>query len=190
MKILKLSIILFLTIQINAFADCNVSNEKSVIFSNSQTPDKFIVRISKDDCNSATQYIQIYTSNNELLYEHVSALSDGFRENIFLENAKYVTKLTFKDDFLSTTAKLPKWEPNEEYYEHHVQEIDVSKDYYEMLRTKDWPTFTHQSGYEGFLTIVYDRDKKKVVVVTSGSANKSFKRDLAKTAPNPLIQPL
>ena len=162
--------LLLLFLPFTVYSECNVSNEKHAHFSNTKTPDRFVVQTKGKDCNSATKYIQIFTSKNKLIYEHISALSDGFRENITLENAEYVVELVLREDFFGKTNKLPKWEPHDMYYENNMQEITVSKSYYKMLQGQNWPTFTHHYGYEGFVTIVFDPNKNKVVEVTSGSA--------------------
>lgn len=169
MKLISVLALFLSFISSNVFAECNVAKVKSIFFSSDKTPDTFVVKIEGKDCNSATKSIEIVTEDEKVIYEYTSPLSDSFGRDITMENAEYVVESVARDNRFSRTNKLPKWEPSDEYYENNAQGIAVEDAYYRMLLTKSWPTFSHQYGYEGFLTIVYDREKNRVVMVTSGS---------------------
>ena len=73
------------------------------------------------------------------------------------------------EDQVKSTRALPEWQPEEQYYEANSQNISVSEEYYNDIRKRGWRTFSHQIGYEGYRFIVYDREQKKAIEVSSGS---------------------
>ena len=152
-----------------ATAECDLTGSQYVHFSSSEYIDKITTSISGETCTLAKAVTRITDSHQNIVYEYKFDLSDGFRDEITKEDGLRVIRLHNRVEMFESTKDLPKWESPDSYYDKYSQEISLPKDEYELLQTKNWITYSHQVGYEGYKTVVYDRDNNLVKEVTSGS---------------------
>ena len=171
MKIIIATLIFLYAISMVSVAEeyCHFVSSKLIYFSSDAKLDKITVEITGKTCDDAFQIISIVDADGNVIYKYSSPLKDGFRRTTTKEDAKYVTKFVLRKRVFKLTSDLPEWEPKNEYYLKHSQEISVSEQYYKNLRTKKWLTFSHQIGYEGYVTLTFDQIMKKVIEITSGS---------------------
>ncbi|MEM7284234.1 MAG: hypothetical protein AAF438_21730, partial [Pseudomonadota bacterium] len=70
---------------------------------------------------------------------------------------------------LGITSELPPWLPNPDYYDSHYQVVQIDKEEYEMLRTKNWISYTHSVHYEGWRVVAFDPDNQRSIIVSEGT---------------------
>ena len=84
------------------------------------------------------------------------------------EEAEAVASQIVEPSNFSTASSLPQWKEAEEYWKNNIQDLKVSKKYYKKLRRSKWRIFSHSIHYEGWQVVVFDRDKKKTIIVSNG----------------------
>ena len=162
-------LVLFAVSALAETTPCNIRREKAISFSEDKPTDKLIVTIRGRTCDTAVERIRIVSSTGKLLYQHSEPLRNYFTEKITKADAERAMEVVLGEDQVKSTRALPEWQPEEQYYEANSQNISVSEEYYNDIRKRGWRTFSHQIGYEGYRFIVYDREQKKAIEVSSGS---------------------
>ncbi|MBM4297546.1 MAG: hypothetical protein FJ143_07370 [Deltaproteobacteria bacterium] len=108
-------------------------------------------------------------AKGELLYQYSEPLRNNFMRKITRADAEAAMEVILGEDQVKSTNDLPEWQPEGQYYEANSQKISVPDDYYKDIRERQWRTFSHQVGYEGYRFIVFDREQRKAIEVSRGS---------------------
>jgi hypothetical protein len=169
-RVLFLSILMLFAVPALAeTALCNIRREKAISFSEDNPTDKIIVTIRGRTCDTALERIRIVGSAGNLLYQYSEPLRNHFTRKINKADTERAMEVILGEDQFQSTRALLVWQPKEQYYAANSQNISVSQEYYKDIRKRGWRTFSHQMGYEGYRIIVYDREQKKAIEVSSGS---------------------
>lgn len=147
-------------------SECNLLEKRQVIFSDPTLKDTITAEISGKTCDEAMESVRIQDPTGRVLYEFKSALGDGFVREITIEDAQRVIQ-SLLDGFQPTSA-LGDWGTRFDVMEPEKM-YPIDKSEYERIRAKSWVSYGHQVGYEGYVAVAYDRDRKRVVELIRGS---------------------
>jgi len=164
-------LLLIFFIPFYSWADCSYEKSVPIAFSSDAKTDVLTVRVvAGDDCSKAFEHIMIKRNDGYWLYEYYASLQHYFRnQEITRKDVIRLVEVGVSESSFSYSNRLPAWEPADVYYENHFQEIKVTKEQYVKYSNQNWLIFSHQVGYEGRATIVFDRDSKTVKEISSGS---------------------
>ena len=155
------------------YPDCDVSRQSLVSFAGPDSKDQLAVTIQGSPCYEASLTISIASATGTRLYEYEASFKphtavhweepglDGVAERL-------ADRLVDPESF-SLTSGLPQWLPEADYYEANYQVIQISKEQYEELRTKDWVTYTHSVHYEGWRVVAFDPENQRSIIVSEGT---------------------
>ncbi len=167
---IRIFVIFLILAPIYSWADCSYEKSINIAFKNDDATDILTSRVvAGEDCSKGFEHITIKTKNGYWLYEYYSPLAKYFRRPVTKDDVIRVVENNLSERYFSKSSQLPKWQEPDKYYDAHSGEISVPKEKYIHYKTKEWLTYSHQVGYEGFKTIVYDRDKNITREVTGGS---------------------
>lgn len=145
---------------------CNLRESRKVIFSNPDLEDRVVVEIRGKTCQEATLSVEIQNLDGLVLYRSEEPLKSGFTNEVSKPDAQRV--LESRLGGFAPTSELGEWgtafdtwDPSEDYL--------VSRSEYERLKMQDWVSYSHQIGYEGGVTVVYDQNAERVIAVIEGS---------------------
>lgn len=154
------------------YPGCDVTKETQVNFSTSAATDRLSISISGQPCYEASLSITITAQDGRQLYSYEAPFKSHIAiqwddPGIDADAEKFAVEL-FDDYRFGMTSDLPAWLPEDDYYESNYQVVQIERDYYEVLRENQWPTFSHPIHYEGWKVIAFDRGKNESVVVSEG----------------------
>lgn len=154
------------------YPGCSFSGSRNAPLTSEAGTDLLELTISGDPCYEAILVLSIATKEGNQLYRYEAPFKphvDTHWEDPGLsEDAERLLRRFLDHTSFSKTSELPKWMPKDDYYETNYQELQVDRSYYEMLLTQDWYVYTHLVHYEGWRVIAFDRQDRKIVVVSEG----------------------
>ena len=151
---------------------CQMAESRNIRFSSHEADDTFSVNISGEPCQKAILRITVSNVAGDLLYEYEAP----FKQHVVVHPLKpSLYEAAF--DFLKTalesanwgnSSALPQWKPESQFYDENSTSLAVPKVTYQSFRERDLPVLWHQTYYEGWRHIVYDRMSKKAVILLDG----------------------
>lgn len=152
------------------YPSCHI--EKSAPIAFSSPDDTLNVSVAGTPCYEATLTITIKGQDSAKLYEY----SARFKQHTVVAwedpDLGKVAEALVNDILVpakkSTTAQLPPWAPQDEYYEEHYDVIQVTKERYNELRKQKLPIFRHPTHYEAWQSVIFDPNTRKAVVILTG----------------------
>ena len=154
------------------YPGCSVQSKGNAPFTSDAGTDYLSVSINGNPCYEAMLVVSIESESGKPLYQYDARFKPHVVMNAknpeLPEEAERLARRFHAQISYGRTSELPVWEAKHDYYESNHQELRVDKAYYDMLRQKDWITYTHKIHYAGWRVISFDRDKLKMVIVSEG----------------------
>ena len=146
--------------------------ERLIPFTSDAPSDILRVKISGQKCSKATLRISIFNRKGVELYKFETPFMD-FLEGIsedsdFNEVAIYTAHEILNRGMDERTSSLPEWKSEDEVCDVNTPATDIAT--YNKFRKQNLPTFSHPTHYEGWRSIVYDKEKNMAVVLIEGGS--------------------
>jgi hypothetical protein len=155
------------------YPDCDISRQSQVSFEKPGAKDQLRVTIQGSPCYEASLAVSITSANGTRLYEYEARfkplVASDWEDSSLDEDAERLAKRFIEPESFGVASDLPQWLPEADYYEANYQIIQISKEQYEELRTKDWITYTHSVHYEGWRVVAFDPENQRSIIVSEGT---------------------
>ena len=155
------------------YPDCDVSRQTQVSFAGADSKDQIAVTIQGSPCYEASLAVSITSATGTRLYEYEARFKPHvavhWEDSSLAEDAERLADRFIEPESFGVASDLPPWLPEADYYEANYQIIQISKEQYEELRTKDWITYTHSVHYEGWRVVALDPENQRPIVISEGT---------------------
>ena len=151
---------------------CKIVKERVVSFSSQAQSDKIKIKIIGKTCKQAKLNITVINQKGVVLYKFEAPFEQyivGYREDSQIyEDAISYADVILESAIWGQSASLPEWKSETEFYNENSTSVVVGQEIYKKYREQNIPVFWHPTYYEGGRHIVYDKNKKKCVILLDG----------------------
>jgi hypothetical protein len=156
-----------------SYPSCRIEQQAPIAFAAPEAADTLKVSVIGAPCYKGRLTIEITSRTGAKLYsysadvkKHVVTQWDD--PDLPASAEELVERIVAFEP--KTTADLPAWLPEDDYYEEHYETIEITQERYEALRKQRVPMFSHPTHYEEWQVVVFDPTVRKAVVILAGGA--------------------